>query len=161
MKKLFEKVLVAINGSEASISALKYALYMKHQCGSEIFAVYVVDTATIRQLSLSRIFIQDESVEYERSLEESGKRYLAFCDEIAAQKHLEVKTVLRKGSVPGEIVKASIEIGVDCIILGGRPGDVAYRDSVIEGNIEIAKNARCPVLLIKPATGEEAFKSIS
>lgn len=160
MKKILETVLVAINGSDASIVAFKYALALKKALGSRIVACYVVDTATIRQLALSRIFVPEETEEYERNLESSGQRYLNFCSELAHDKHLTIETVIRKGSVSGEIVKYSIELGADVIILGGNPADALYRDAIADANREILKNARCPVLFVKPPLGDDLYKSI-
>ena len=150
MKKILETIVVAINGSDASICAFKYALALKKALGSKIFACYVVDTATIRQLALSRIFVPEESEEYERSLESSGQRYLNFCANLARQKQLSIESCIRKGSVSGEIVKYSIELNANAIILGGAPADALYRDAIADSNREILKNARCPVLFVKP-----------
>ncbi|MHB9151039.1 MAG: universal stress protein [Spirochaetales bacterium] len=160
MSQIFKTLLVAINGSEASIDALKYALAMKRQLDSRVIACYVVDTATIRQLALSRIFVPDESEEYERSLENSGRRYLNFCLEIATRKRLALELVLSKGSVPGEIIKAAAENGADCIVIGGNPSEMQSRDAVADANREILRNARCPVIFIKPGTGEDLYKTL-
>lgn len=160
MRQIFRTLLVAINGSDASIDALKYALAMKRQLGSKVIACYVVDTATIRQLAISRIFVPDESEEYERSLENSGRRYLNFCQEIATRKRLDVELLLGKGSVPGELIKAAAENDADCIIIGGNPAEMQSRDAIADANREIARNARCPVIFIKPGTGEELYRTI-
>jgi nucleotide-binding universal stress UspA family protein len=101
MKKILETVLVAINGSDASICAFKNALALKKAFGTRIVACYVVDTATIRQLALA-----------------------------------------------------------DAIILGGAPADALYRDAIADSNHEVLKNARCPVLFVKPPLGEEFYKSM-
>jgi len=160
MMQIFRTLLVAINGSEASIDALKYALAMKRQFGSKVIACYVVDTATIRQLALSRIFVPDESEEYERNLENSGRRYLNFCMEIAAKKRLSVDILLGKGSVPGEIIRASIENSADCIVIGGQPSEMQSRDAVADANREILRNARCPVIFIKPGMGDAYYRAL-
>lgn len=160
MSQMFKTLLVAINGSEASIDALKYALAMKKHFDSSVIACYIVDTATIRQLALSRIFVPDESEEYERSLENSGKRYLNFCLEIAKRKQLGLEVVLGKGSVPGEIIKTAAEKGADCIVIAGSPSEMQSRDAVANANREILRNARCPVLFIKPGTGEDLYKAL-
>ena len=76
MRSLFKKVIVAVNGSEQSIHASMYSILMAKQLGCELKAVYVVDTATIRQLTLSKFLISDESNNYEKSLEEEGKKLL-------------------------------------------------------------------------------------
>lgn len=160
MVKWLESILVAINGSEASISALKYAIAVGKLQGSRIAACYVVDTATIRQLALSRIFIPEESEEYERSLEMSGKRYLGLCAELARQKGVEIQLLLKKGSVPGEIIKAAMELNAEIIFLGGNPQEPQYRDVIAEANREILKNARCSVLVVKPQAGDEIYKKL-
>ncbi len=78
MKPIISNIVTAVTGSDASIMAAKYAIVMAKLYRCRLSAVYVVDTATIKQLTLSRIFIQEESVEYEKSLEANGERYLAF-----------------------------------------------------------------------------------
>jgi nucleotide-binding universal stress UspA family protein len=160
MKRILETVLVAVNGSNASIGAFKYALALKKTLGSRIVACYVIDTATIRELTLSRIFVPEESEEYERNLESSGQHYLNFCTELAVQKRLTVETSIRRGSVSGEIVKYSIELDADVVILGGTHTEAPYRDAISDSNREILKNARCPVLFVKPPLGDDLYKSI-
>jgi len=160
MKPLFGTLLVAINGSEASIEAFKYALAAKKQYGANVIACYVVDTAAIRQLALSRIFVPDESEEYERSLESSGRRYLSFCRELAERKRLAVEQLLVKGSIPGEIIKAAGERRADCIIIGGNPSEMQFRDTIADAIREILRNARCPVIFVKPGQGEDAYRSL-
>ena len=39
-------------------------------------AIYVVDTATLKELTISKFFVTEESLDYENSLTEDGKRYL-------------------------------------------------------------------------------------
>lgn len=160
MRQLFRTLLVAINSSEASMDAFKYALAMKKQHGSRIVACYIIDTATIRQLTLSRIFVPDESEEYEASLAMTGKRYLGFCNELAQAKRMEIETVLEKGSVSGEIIKLAEDLKADCIVIGCQPADSLYRDAICDANIEILKHSRCPVLFIKPGEGKEQYQAI-
>jgi len=87
----------------------------------------------------SRIFVPEESEEYERNLENSGLRYLNFCVELAHQKQMYIETSIRRGSVSGEIVKYSMEIDADIIVLGGNPVDVLYRDAIADSNHEVLK----------------------
>jgi len=84
-----------------------------------VIAAYSVDTAAIRHLSRSRIFVDEESAEYERSLEETGRRRLAFAEELAKAKGMTVATRLLKGSIAGEVVRLAEEAQADCILLGG------------------------------------------
>jgi len=160
MKGLLERLLVVINGSDSSISAAKYAVALGKKFGSSITAAYVVDTATIRQLAMSRIFIAEEGEEYERSLAETGKRYLAFVAEIGKAKKVAVETRLLKGSVADEIERLAKEIEADCILLGGAERDSAARAAMRDALAEIAKIAPCAVLVVRDREAEAVYKAL-
>ena len=86
MKALLQTVVVAVSGSEASINAAKYA----HRDGQDLpHAVSSPSTSWIprrcKELLMSKIFVEDESAEYEKSLEQNGQRYLNYVAELAAE----------------------------------------------------------------------------
>ena len=91
MKSLIQTIVVAVSGSEASISAAKYGIIMAKLYRLRLVGVYVVDTATLRELLLSKIFVEDESTEYEKSLEENGHRYLNYVQDLAAKKGVQME----------------------------------------------------------------------
>jgi nucleotide-binding universal stress UspA family protein len=129
--------------------------------GSAVAAAYVVDTATIRQLAMSRIFVDEESAEYERSLEDTGKRYLAYVEELGRSKGIKIATHLLKGSITGEIVKLAEELRVDCILIGKAwEQESRFRDVIREANREIVKAAPCSVLVTQCDAAEAAFKAV-
>ena len=76
MKKLLEKVLVACNGSDSSLRAVKYAVILSRQIMVQVKVVYIVDSASIKQLTLSRFMDPDEAGKISRRLEEDGKNIL-------------------------------------------------------------------------------------
>lgn len=160
MKGILSKLLVVVNGSEGAIGAAKYALALSKSYGSEILVAYVVDTATIRQLALSRIFVPDESEEYERSLEDSGHRYLSYVNELALAQGLKVETRLLKGSIAGEVVRVADEEGSDCIIVGGWDRGSSFRDIILDAYQEVLRNAPCPVFVVKGKKAELAYKAL-
>jgi len=149
MKPLFSNILVAITGSDASILAAKYAIVLAKTTKSKLAAVYVVDTATIRQLTLSKIFVQEESQDYERSLEANGERYLSFVEELAHAKGVKIDREIRRGAVYTEILAAADERKADLIVLGGWEKDRSSRDIVSHSHREIMVNSKCTVLLTK------------
>ncbi len=158
IKPLFSNILVAITGSDASILAAKYAIIMAKLYRCQLSAVYVVDTATIRQLTLSKIFIQEESQEYEQSLEANGDRYLSFVDELAKAKNVKIEKDLRRGAVYTEILSAADEKGADLIVLGGWEKDRSSRDIISHAHREIMVNAKCSVLLVKEPNIDQLYK---
>ncbi|AEF83508.1 universal stress protein [Leadbettera azotonutricia] len=158
MKPLFSNIVVAITGSDASILAAKYAIVMAKVYKCRLSAVYVVDTATIRQLTLSKIFIQEESLDYERSLEANGERYLSFVEELARAKGVKVEREIRRGAVYTEILTAADEQRADLIVLGGWEKDRSSRDIVSHSHREIIVNAKCTVLLAKEPNIDQIYK---
>ena len=158
-KPLFQNALVMVNGTDASIQAVRYAVLMAKLYRCRVSAVYVVDTATIKQLTLNRIFIEEESREYEESLEENGKRYLAYVDELGKAKGVKIDTELRKGAVWSEIVTAAEERKSDVILLGGVDGDSSDGKEIMSPAYRaIMLNARTSVLLVKEKMVEQLYK---
>jgi len=149
IKPLFSNVVVAISGSDASVLAAKYAIVMAKLYHCRLTAVYVVDTATIRQLTLSKIFIPEESQEYQTSLEANGERYLSFVEELAHAKGVKIEREIRHGAVYTEILAAAIDKKADLIILGGWEKERGPRDIFSHSHREIMINAKCSVLLAK------------
>ncbi len=158
IKPLFKNVLVMVNGTEASINAVRYAILMAKLYQCEVRAVYVVDMATIRQLSLNRIFVEDESREYERSLEQNGQRYLSFVEQLGKEKGVKVETELRSGAIWSEVVALAEERKADLILLGGTESTQSDKDVLSSTHKSILVNARCSVLVVKQQTVEQLFK---
>jgi nucleotide-binding universal stress UspA family protein len=158
IKPLLSNLVVAVSGSDASVLAAKYAIIMAKQYRCRLSAVYVVDTATIRQLALSKIFIQEESLDYERSLEANGERYLSFVEELARAKGIKLERELRKGAVYTEILAVADEKKADLIILGGWEKDRSPRDIISHSHREIMVSAKCSVFLVKEPLVDQLYK---
>jgi nucleotide-binding universal stress UspA family protein len=160
MKGLLSRVVVLAEGLYSSTAPVKYAVALRKAFGTEVTAVYAVDTMAIRQLSASRIFVDEESEEYERSLEETGRRRLAFVEELARAKGVRVETLLLKGSIAGEVVRVAEEIEADCILIGGWEHNGDFRDILLEASREIANLASCSVLIVKSRDAERAYNAV-
>jgi len=160
MKPLISNILVAVTGTDASILAAKYAIVLAKQYHCKLTAVYVVDTATIRQLTLSKIFIQEEASEYEKSLENNGNRYLAFVDELAHAKGVKPEKIMRKGAVFTEILHAADDKKADLILLGGWEKDTKTKDIIGHSHREIMLNSKCSVMLVKEPNIDQIYKHL-
>ena len=158
-KPLFKNIMVVINSTDSSINALKYAVLMSKLYRCKVYAIYVVDTATIRQLTLSRFLVEEESREYEQSLDENGQKYLQYADEIARAKGIRIETVFRRGVVWSEVVSAAEEFGIDTILLGGyEKGVIDQKDLLSSSSRAILLHARCSVLIVKEKMIEQLYK---
>jgi nucleotide-binding universal stress UspA family protein len=160
VKSLLSNIVVAISGSDASISAAKYAIVMAKQYKSRLTAVYVIDTATLKHLMMTRIFIQEESAEYERGLEANGNRYLAFIEELANAKGIKIAKELRRGAVFSEILTAAETRKADCIILGGWERDRQSRDIISQAHRDVMLNSKCSVMIVKEPNVDQLYKAL-
>jgi nucleotide-binding universal stress UspA family protein len=149
MRALLQTVVVAVSGSEASINAAKYGIAMAKQYRSRLIAVYVVDTATLRELLHSKIFVEDESSDYEKSLEQNGSRYLNYVEELARKKGVTAEKLLKRGAISTEVVEAAVENGASVILLGGFEERPNFRDALSRQHREILRNAKCSILVVK------------
>lgn len=164
IKPLFQKIVVAVNGSEQSIHAAMYGILMAKQYKCDLLAVYVVDTSTLKQLTMSRIFLEEESRNYERRLEDDGQRYLSYLTRIAKEKDVKISTELKKGAIWSEIIKSADDFSSDLILLGGKKHDARSaqdsirHDKVSSTNAEIIGSATCNVLVVREPDIEKLFK---
>jgi len=159
MKPLINNIVIAVTGTDASILAAKYGIVMAKYYHCKLSAVYVVDTATIKQLMLSRIFLQEEGAEYEKNLENNGSRYLTFVEELAREKGVKLERILRRGAIYTEILSVADEKGADLILLGGWEKDTKTKDIIGSSHREIMANAKCSVMLVKEPTIDQIYKN--
>lgn len=159
IQPLFRNLLVMVNGTDASINAAKYAIIMAKLYKCSVRAVYVVDVATIKMLSLNRIFIEEESRDYERSLEQNGKRHLSYVEKIGEEKGVRVVTELRRGAIWSEIVACAEENAIDAILVGSSGSEIADgKESISLTFKSVLTHARCSILVVKEPEIEQLFK---
>lgn len=157
IKPLFNNILVVINGSEASIQAAQYAVLMARLYRCDMKAIYVVDTATLKELTISKFFVSEESSEYEKSLTEDGKRYLNYVENLAKAKGIKIETELRKGSVWSEVIAYADDSKTDLILLGEHK-HIQSKDVISSIYREIISHANCSVLVVKEKDIEKLYK---
>lgn len=164
IKPLFQKIVVAVNGSEQSLRAAMYGIMMAKMFKCELKAVYVVDTDTLRQLEMSKFFIAEEVSRYRANLKSDGERYLSYLKRLADEKSVKISVELKEGAVWSELIKSAEEFDADLIVLGGKTNgansmsSVLRRDKVSAANSEIIGSSKCNVLVVKDADVEKLFK---
>ena len=152
-----KNILLYIDGSEPSIIAAQYAIILAKKYGSRLRTLYVVNENLLTELLKAKVFVQMEKMDYERDLEEDGKRYLNYVTKLADRKQLKVETVLRKGVVHEEVAREAEEYGCD-ILMQGELGEVlSLRDSFYEEGERILRKVKCPVMVVR---GREKIEGI-
>ena len=166
IKPLFDRMVAALNGSEQSLRAAMYGIMMSKLYGCELKVVYVVDTATLKQLELLKFFIAEESSRYERNLVADGERYLSYVADLARQKGVALSSELRRGAVWSELIRAANEFGARLILVGDKNvsdgtspvGGVLRYHRISATNSEIVGSSECNVLVVKEREVEKLFR---
>ena len=154
IKKIFSKILVAIDGSQPSIDAANYAIEMaKKNNNSQLIALTVLDTSTPRRLSSSFITAPTYGL---KELEEERKRAQKWLESISnkvqeIEKNIQYKAEIIEGSisVEGTILDYAENENIDLIVIGIR-GRSRFKRMLL-GSIasKVVTYATCPVLVIK------------
>lgn len=165
IKPLFQNVVVAVNGSDSSIKAAMYAIMMARLYRSNIKFVYVVDTATIRRLTLSHFLVSEESASYEKNLTSDGQKYIDYVLNLAKSKGIKAQGEVRTGSIWLEIVNCADDFKADVIIMGGGTGRTVSSMGAQENHLmysqtykDVISHANCSVLVINKQNIEQLFK---
>ncbi len=156
--KLIRNALLVISGTQASVNAARYAIMLCKEMDINLFVLYVIDTATIKELMMSNIFIEEESKEYEKSLEMDGEKYLNMIEEMAKTKKQKITKLLKKGMISTEIITATKDNRIDLIILGEWQESKSRRDLISMESRYVLANAEVSVLVVKEGDLERTFK---
>ena len=146
METTIKKVLVPIDFSDYSKSALKYAVNFAKSFNAEIILVYVVEPVIYPpDFSMGQIAMPSINTEWDdRAKDELQK--LAKSEIIGAVK---VKTIIKTGKPFVEIIETAKEENVDLIIIAthGRSGV----EHILFGSTaeKVVRKAPCPVLTLR------------
>jgi nucleotide-binding universal stress UspA family protein len=140
---IFQKILVALDGSEHSKRALEAAIQIGKGLKSKLVLLTVYSAIPAPAVGPESAVM---AIEHFRDF---GKRILADAEEKVRSEKIEVETELEEGNAVDVIVKKSKEGEFDMIIMGARGLSTIKKifvGSVSEG---VVKNAPCPVLIVK------------
>ena len=147
----YQKILVAVDGSDTSILAANYAISLAEKYNVELIILNVLHLRTLRQISSSFITAPTFGLEQVKKIEEDAKRWVDDIRKKADQKGLisETKIIEEAASIVGSIVEFAENEKVDLIVVGTR-GSTGFRrmllGSVAKG---VVTYAHCQVLVVK------------
>lgn len=104
----FERILVAVNGKDADVEAVKLACDLAKKSKAKVYVVYVIEVN--RSLPLDAV-IEPEI--------ERAEKVLASAEEIASERGYEIETdLIQAREVGPAIVDEAMEKDVDLILMG-------------------------------------------
>jgi len=143
MTKIFEKILIATDGSAKNQPAVKKGLELARETGSTVSVVYVIDETSITVSSLTEILTD----EVYRELMEEGKNAIEQVNRIA--EGVQIKTHILFGSPAHVVTEFAVKNNVDLIVVGSQGKSGLER--VLLGSVaeSIIRMAECMVLVVK------------
>jgi nucleotide-binding universal stress UspA family protein len=146
---MYQKILVPIDGSEASQRGLQEAIKLAKSTGAKLQLVHVVDELLFEPGIISRE-PYDQLIE---SLRVSGARILEQAQSVTREAGVEFGTELIEtvgGRVPALIIEAVRRVNADVIVMGthGRRG---VKRLLMGSDAEmVLRSSPVPVLFVRP-----------
>jgi nucleotide-binding universal stress UspA family protein len=140
--QLYEKILIAIDGSDRNKTAIEEALRIARGSGSLVYAVYVKDIHRYNSAPADVIMV-DLQVTIQKLAEDA----LAIVRDLSEGVNLE--TVILEGKPDVEIVRFAEEKGIDLIVIGTnakRGFERLLLGSVAE---QVIRTTSCKTLVVK------------
>jgi len=136
MSKLFQRVLVPVDGSRYMSGVVAHAIAIAKKTGCSLTFLYVVNVEPATSLELEK-------------QKESSTRIPEECRRKAAAEDVSASSRIEVGSPAETIVEIAVRERFDLIIIGSRGHSrlkMLFVGSVAD---EVMEQASCPVLLVK------------
>ncbi len=150
MSSIFRHLLVPVNGSKSSITAVKLAIQLAKEHGSRLVLVHVVDTTVCGQMARHSGRPIDV---VQREMEENGERYLNYAAQLAEREGVNFDKVLRTGLTDAEILRECEARGVTLIVIGRPVYWGPHREFFGRVARRLIESAECPTLVVKTRQG--------
>ena len=145
---MFEKILIATDGSENSERAAKAGVELAKLAGGTVTALYIADTSKTSHLPDDMLLFSIRDL-----LIREGKEAVSYVEKLAKEAGVPFEKVIKEGNPGEEILGYAKEAGMNVIVLGsvGRTGlDKFLLGSVAE---KVVRNSKVHVLTVP----KEAF----
>ena len=153
MKVPFGKILVYLDGSEESISALMYSILLAKSTGAELHAVYVVNTKALSELVRAHVFITQEKSEYLADLRKDSARHIRHAERLAGSKDQDIIAKAIEGS-PAFVIQDYIKANdIDLLAIGPVNAIRSRRDEPTSENDRMMRTVPCQVLIVRDDSG--------
>jgi len=140
---LFEKVLLAYDGSEPSKKALEYTAELAKRLGSEVLVLHVIDIEKLAEL------LGDFDVPDLESLEKKARELVEEAAKYLEEKGVKARPLLKKGGPPETIAETAEEEGCSMIIVGSHGWRGFKRLFIGSVSEKVVRISKVPVLVVK------------
>ncbi|MBI4258461.1 MAG: universal stress protein [Thaumarchaeota archaeon] len=143
---MFNKILVAIDGSRNAFRALEYAVDLAKKYDASITLIHVVERPVYPYVYAEGVAVHGDIY---ATLREEGEKLLAEKKEELVKKGLKAETRLVTGNPAEEVLKTSTNH--DLIVIGSRGLGTVKTFLLGSVSTKVSQHAKKPVLIIRPA----------
>jgi nucleotide-binding universal stress UspA family protein len=136
------KFIVAVDGSEQSDEALRYAASLAEPVGAEVEVVHAITPEIYSEEG--KVLIEDMS-----DAEARADSVLADAEKVADEEGFEVETESLYGDAAEEVVDYAEETDADGVFVGHRGVSAEYEDVVGSVAQELIRKASVPVTVVR------------
>ena len=112
-----ERMMVYIDGTEESLTAVEFGVLLARSSGAKLYGAYIINTRALGELVRTKIFLESEEQEYSRDLEADADRYLNHARRMAESKDVNLTTIRRSGNVHQELLRIVDQEQIDLLLL--------------------------------------------
>ena len=142
-KTRISKIVIGIDGSDASMDAVDYAISLSVKYRAELYALHVIHNDV-------DLFGPHETSELMAKMRNEGEGYLNQAKLKVNEKKIQVRTeIISSSSISGGILDYADENHIDLIVIGTR-GRSGFKKLLL-GSVasHVITYAHCPVLITK------------
>lgn len=140
---MFEKILIATDGSEHSERAARVGVELAKLSGGTVTALYIADTSRMSHLPDDMLLFSIREL-----LVKEGNEAVGYIKKLAEESGVAFEKQLAEGNPGEEIIKFASKAGMSVIVMGsvGRTGlDKFLLGSVAE---KVVRGSKVPVLTV-------------
>jgi nucleotide-binding universal stress UspA family protein len=143
LRNSFQKVLVAVDGSDVSLRAVAHAARIAKEEGAELYAVHVV--------SAPQFEYEGDLADYYDQARRSSALWMRSVEGEAAKAglHVRTETIVGASVVVDTILGYADSISADLIVTGTRGTTPSSRTALGSIASGLVAASRCPVLVVR------------
>ncbi|WP_298667698.1 universal stress protein [uncultured Methanofollis sp.] len=141
---MFQKIVVAVDGSEISQKAFEVALSEAKMWNAALHLIYVVETSRFSSLPM------DNTMEVIYSLlEKEGRDIFEKSTARAAAEGISLVTHLKDGHAGTEVLALADELQADLIVIGSRGKSGIDRLLLGSVSAHVVQDSRCTTMVVR------------
>jgi nucleotide-binding universal stress UspA family protein len=145
VKILFNRILVATDGSESAEKAASHAVNLSKMTGAELYALYVISTG----YSVTTRSVKGWTDEFEEVLAKRGRTAICNIEQLGTEAGIKVKPVLLKGIPAEEILNYAEKNDIGLIVTGTK--GLTGIEKLLLGSVaeNILRHSKVPVMIVQ------------